>query len=121
MAINSAIKTEEVVPKKGRKKAAHYDEDGEYQDDDDADGGYYWGDWDYTGGFSRFVPNYFEIRNDRVIAFKDRSWRGRYQYSYYARAVIEGEFVMPSSKIQMMYDPSVVSYTPTEKITVEPR
>ena len=122
VAINSAIKTEEVIPKKNRKaKAAHYDEDGEYQDDDDADGGYYWGDWDYTGGFSRFVPNYFEIRNDRVIAFKDRSWRGRYQYSYYARAVIEGEFVMPSSKIQMMYDPSVVSYTPTEKITVEPR
>jgi uncharacterized protein YfaS (alpha-2-macroglobulin family) len=116
VAINSAIKTEEIVPKKAKKSA--YNEEGEGVDDE---GDYYWDEWDYHGGFYKFTPNYFEIRDDRVLVFKDRSWRGRYQYIYYARAVCQGDFVLPSTKIQLMYDPTTVSYTPVGKVTVQGR
>ena len=106
VAINSAIKTEERV---GSKRKTNV----EWEDD--------WGDWDAEGGFFKFVPSFFEIREDRVLAFKDRAWRGRYQYSYYARAVCEGDFVMPSTKIQLMYEPDVASFTPMEKVVIKGR
>jgi uncharacterized protein YfaS (alpha-2-macroglobulin family) len=60
-----------------------------------------------------------EIKNDRVLAFRNRAWNGIYEYSYYARAVCEGEFVMPSTKIQLMYDPEVVAYTPLGKVVIK--
>ena len=41
-----------------------------------------------------------------------------YEYSYYARAVCEGEFVLPSTKIQLMYDPDVVGYTPQGRVVI---
>ena len=82
---------------------------------------YDWDIWDFEGGFFQFVPSFFEIRTDRVLAFKDRAWRSHYQYSYYARAVCEGEFVMPSTKIQLMYEPDVASCTPMGKIVVRGR
>jgi alpha-2-macroglobulin len=107
VAINSAIKTEERVGSKRGK--ANIGEDGA------------WGDWDPGGRFFKFVPSFFEIRDDRVLAFKDRSWRGKYQFSYYARAVCEGEFIMPSTKIQLMYEPDVASFTPMEKFVIKGR
>jgi uncharacterized protein YfaS (alpha-2-macroglobulin family) len=54
-----------------------------------------------------------------VLAFRNRAWNGIYEYSYYARAVCEGEFVMPSTKIQLMYDPEVVAYTPLGKVVIK--
>jgi uncharacterized protein YfaS (alpha-2-macroglobulin family) len=105
VAINSALKTEEAVEP--------------VQTVDDGD--YHWSHWDYETGTYRFVPNFFEIRDDRVLVFKDRAWRGRYRYTYYARAVCEGEFVLPSSKIQLMYEPEVVSFTPVSKVIIEGR
>ncbi|MFA7535698.1 MAG: MG2 domain-containing protein [Desulfuromonadales bacterium] len=107
VAINSALKTEEAVGKGGNG-----------EDDQDA---WHWSDWDAEGRFYRFVPNFFEIRDDRVLAFKDRAWHGNYRYSYYARAVCEGEFVLPASKIQLMYEPATVSYTPVDKVIIEGR
>jgi len=58
------------------------------------------------------------MRDDRVLAFRDRLWRGNYQYSYYARAVCEGEFIMPSTKIQLMYAPDTASFTPAQKVSI---
>ena len=106
VAINSALKTEEGVDSQ--------------QTTDDSDG-YSWRYWDYEGGFYRFVPNYFEIRDDRVLAFRDRAWGGRYRYEYYARAVCAGEFVVPATKVQQMYQTDIVSYTPKAAITILPR
>jgi hypothetical protein len=105
VAINSAIKTEERVgPKrKGSSDSAEGEED-------------YW-DW-WEGGFYRFTPSFFEIRDDRVLVFKDRSWTGQYQYAYYARAVCEGEFLLPSTKIQLMYEPDTVALTPLSKVII---
>jgi uncharacterized protein YfaS (alpha-2-macroglobulin family) len=108
VAINSAIKTEERVGPKRRSADAGTDEG-----DDD------WGGWE--GGFYKFIPSFFEIRDDRVLVFKDNAWRGQYQYAYYARAVCEGEFVMPSTKIQLMYEPDMISLTPVEKIVIRGR
>jgi uncharacterized protein YfaS (alpha-2-macroglobulin family) len=102
VAINSAIKTEERV---GPRRRGSDEEEDEY--------------WDYwEGGFIKFVPSFFEIRDDRVLVFKDSTWRGQYQYAYYARAVCEGEFVMPSTKIQLMYEPDTISLTPVEKFVI---
>ncbi len=132
VAINSAIKTEEqIVPKHKRKvqqsEEGEGDGEGESEEGDDAGAGdnefgtgftwssdYYWD----PAGFYRFAPNFFEIRNDRVLAFKNRAWQGIYEYSYYARAVCEGEFVLPSSKVQLMYDPEVAGYTPQGKVVI---
>ncbi len=107
VAINSAIKTEERVgPKRGRSGDTEW---------------YDWDIWDFEGGFYTFVPSFFEIRTDRVLAFKDRIWKSQYQYSYYARAVCEGEFVMPSTKVQLMYEPDVASFTPMDRIVIKAR
>ncbi|MGA1874747.1 MAG: alpha-2-macroglobulin family protein [bacterium] len=104
VAINSALRTEE--------QPAGYNRMGADES--------HWIDWDFEGGFYRFIANYFEIRDDRVLAFKNSSWPGRFRYSYYARAVCEGEFIMPSTKIQLMYEPDIAAYTPVGKLTIEP-
>ena len=108
VAINTAIKTEERVGAKGK-------------GNDGGEDDYYWGDWDYETGSYKFVPNHFEMRDDRVLAFKDYVWKGQYHYSYYARAVCEGEFIMPSTKIQLMYGPDTASFTPMEKVVIKAR
>ncbi|HWR72818.1 MAG TPA: hypothetical protein VN604_06590 [Nitrospirota bacterium] len=123
VAINSAIKTEEagVAQKKMKKMMQQEDEEG---GEDESDGefgeGFGWNDWYWDpAGYYRFAPNFMEIRNDRVLAFRNRAWNGIYEYSYYARAVCEGEFVMPSTKVQLMYDPEVVGYTPMGKVVIK--
>ncbi len=127
VAINSAIKTEEagIAQKKMKKMMQQGDEGGDGDDGGDgSDGefgeGFGWNDWYWDpSGYYRFTPNFMEIRNDRVLAFRNRAWNGIYEYSYYARAVCEGEFVMPSTKIQLMYDPEVVAYTPMGKVVIK--
>ncbi|MFZ3089410.1 MAG: MG2 domain-containing protein [Nitrospirota bacterium] len=127
VAINSAIKTEESAIAKGKQKKGSRDvegsgiEEGDEFEDEFGEG-FAWADiyWD-PSGYYRFTPNFFEIRNDRVLAFRNRTWNGIYEYSYYARAVAEGEFIMPSTKVQLMYDPEVVAYTPQGKVVVKGR
>ncbi|MBF8259015.1 MAG: large extracellular alpha-helical protein, partial [Actinobacteria bacterium] len=104
MAINSALKTEEHP--QGRRE----EERG------------YWNYWDDEWGAYRFQPNHFELREDRVLAFRDRIWwGGKFRYSYFARAVLAGEFVLPSTKVQLMYEPDVAGYTPVGKLVIEAR
>ncbi len=103
VAINTAIETEERVGPDG------------------GEGGQAGEIWDYEGRFYRFMPNHFELRDDRVLAFRNQAWKGTYQYAYYARAVCEGEFVLPPTKVQLMYEPDVVSYTPAGKFVVKAR
>ena len=99
VAINSAIATEEeIVKPTGEDKDELYN----YKDET----------WN-------FVPNYLELRDERVIAFKNHfySW-GTYQFAYYARAVTEGEFILPSTKVQQMYSPDIHGYNPVSKVTI---
>jgi len=99
VAINSALKTEEEVI-----DSAEGERDTLYNSADD--------NWN-------FIPNHLEFRDDRVTAFKNRlyGW-GTYQFVYYARAITEGEFVLPSTKVQLMYAPEVHGYTPVSLIKI---
>jgi uncharacterized protein YfaS (alpha-2-macroglobulin family) len=101
-AINSALKTEERVGGKNDKAGASW----------------YWDDETHA---YRFIPDHAEMRDDRVAAFRNHLWQGVYRYSYYARAVCAGEFVMPSTKVQLMYEPETAGYTPVGKLVIEER
>jgi uncharacterized protein YfaS (alpha-2-macroglobulin family) len=103
VAVNSALATEERPP----------EESGADEED-------YWG-YRLEDGTMRFVPNFFEIRDDRVLAFRDYLWSGAFGYSYYARAVCAGEFVVPPARVQLMYDPAVEGFSPVGTLRVEPR
>lgn len=123
VAINSAIKTEEagVAQRRFQRMAADASgDDGGDAEDGEFGEGFGWNDWYWDPqGHYRFTPNFMEMRNDRVLAFRNRAWGGIYEYSYYARAVCEGEFVMPSTKVQLMYDPDVVAYTPMGRVVIK--
>jgi len=74
----------------------------------------------YRDGFYDFTPTYSEFRDDGVRVFKNRAWASTYRYSYLARAVIEGEFWMRSSRITLMYDPDLFGRTLGQKIKILP-
>ena len=99
VAINSAINTEEKLDKPDD-ESSYWNKDGTYM----------------------FVPNFVEFKDDRVLAYKDRMyWNGTYKYTYYARAILEGDFVLPSTKVQLMYSPQVSGFTPKDRIQISGR
>jgi uncharacterized protein YfaS (alpha-2-macroglobulin family) len=102
MALNSAFTTEEPIP-------AGSEESGD--------------DFDYVTreGTIRFRPNYFEIKNDRVLAFKDEVYSGSYRFEYYCRAICEGKFVAPATRVAAMYSPSVNGYSAQSELVVQGR
>jgi uncharacterized protein YfaS (alpha-2-macroglobulin family) len=71
-------------------------------------------------GVMSFTPNHMEFRDDGVRVFKDRAWSGTYRYSYLARAVMEGDFWMRSSRISLMYDPEYFARTEGKRIEILP-
>jgi hypothetical protein len=101
MALNTAFKSEEPLP------------EGEEREDD----------FDYvtSDGTMRFRPNYFEIRNDRVLAFRDQVYSGSQKFEYYCRAVCEGKFVVPATRAAAMYSPGVNGYSPKGELIVKGR
>jgi len=103
MALNTAFKTEEPLP-----------------EGDDSAGG---DDFDYVTreGTIRFRPNYFEIRDDRVLAFRDQVYAGPHRFEYYCRAVCEGQFVAPATRVAAMYSPGVNGFSPQGELTVKGR
>lgn len=105
VAINTAFKTEQPLP------------EGE-DSDEERDG-----DFEYfgPGGVMRFRPNFFEIREDRVLAFRDEVWTGPQVFEYYARAVCEGDFIVPATKVAAMYSPRVHGYSPQGRLIVKGR
>jgi hypothetical protein len=106
VAINTAFKTEESV--------SHRPGDAEEGEEDPFD---YFG----PGGILRYRPNFFEIRGDRVLAFRDEVWSGPQVFEYYARAVCEGTFVIPATKVAAMYSPQVHGYSPQGRLTIKGR
>lgn len=102
VAVNAAFTTEEPLPARGNQEGDFFD--------------YFAPD-----GTIRFRPNHFEIRDDRVLAFRDQVYPGSYRFEYYARAVCQGTFVMPSSQAAAMYSPGVEGFTPQGQLTVQER
>ena len=109
VAINSAFRTEEVVG-----------EDNDAEDlEPDSEG--YWERFWSPDGYYRLFPDHLEIRDDRVVAFRSNLWgwsRSPYRFVYYARAVCEGEFVAPSTRIERMYEPEVIGVTPQTRLKI---
>jgi alpha-2-macroglobulin len=101
LAINTAFKTEQPIP--------------EWDDRGD--------DFVYltSEGVMRFRPNYFEIRTDRVLAFRDQVYSGSHRFEYYCRAVCEGKFVAPATRVAAMYSPGVNGYSPRGELSVKGR
>ena len=87
VAINSAL-SNEMVPAEADTRGADW----------------YWR-WRTPDGLYQLHPSHSEMKDDRVLAFADRLWGGPWEYSYYARAVCAGSFVVPASKVQLMYEP----------------
>ncbi len=69
-----------------------------------------------------FYPNFFEIRDDRVLAFRDSLYSyATFEFTYYARAVCAGNFVLPSTKAQLMYEPEVQGISPKKRFWIAER
>ncbi len=61
-----------------------------------------------------------EIRRDRVLFFRDFfEGHGSSTVSYLARVVAEGKVVVPSARIELMYDPSVFGLSTSQILTTE--
>lgn len=102
VAVNSAFKTEEAIPPQEDREEEPFE-------------------YFTPEGAMRFRPNYFEIRDDRVLAFRDQVYPGAYRFEYYARAVCEGTFILPSTKAEAMYSPGVQGFSPQGRFTVQAR
>jgi len=110
VAINAAFASEEGLPRDNDAVAARDRGDEDFWS-------FYWSD----EGYYRFVPDRLELRDDRVVAFRNDLWGWRdtsFRFVYYARAVCEGEFALPSTKVERMYEPDVNGYTPRTTLRI---
>lgn len=91
--------------------------DPEPQKEEGPGGWWYWGSWD-SGMWSPF--DHTEIRDDRVVYFARRLWRGTYTATYLARATTAGRFVMGPAQAEEMYNPGVHGRSGGGLFTVRP-
>jgi uncharacterized protein YfaS (alpha-2-macroglobulin family) len=82
-------------------------------------GPWHWeyGSWD-SGMWSAF--DHTEIRDDRVVYFARRLWRGSYDATYLARATTAGRFVSAPAQAEEMYNPGVHGRSGGGLFTVRP-
>jgi uncharacterized protein YfaS (alpha-2-macroglobulin family) len=64
--------------------------------------------------------NQQEFRPERVTYFVDRLPPGVHRWSYVARAMTAGEFVVPPARIEEMYAPEVYGRTGATRVTITP-
>lgn len=74
----------------------------------------------WTDGAYTFYADHQEMQNDKLLAFKNRLWSGRFRLIYYVRAVCEGEFKMKPTRISLMYEPEIYGMTVPQSIKVLP-
>jgi len=68
---------------------------------------------------SRFVPEYFDIRDDRIEVFGTLAG-GEHDYFYTVRAITAGEFAVPPAKIESMYEPDEFYFSSYLKALIKP-
>lgn len=69
----------------------------------------------------RSVPEYMDIRDDRLILFSSLTTAEPQSFYYAARAVTEGDFVLPHVHVEAMYDPTVHAFSGGGKLSVRAR
>ena len=102
MALNSAFSTEEPIPAGGQAAGDNFD-------------------YVTPEGTIRFRPNYFEIKNDRVLAYRDQVYHGAYKFVYYCRAICAGKFLIPATRVAAMYSPLINGYSPQGELVIKGR
>lgn len=70
----------------------------------------------WWGGF-----NHTENYKDKVLLFADILDKGEHVYKYVVRAATPGEYLLPSTKAEEMYNPDVFGYDGQHKIIIEDR
>jgi uncharacterized protein YfaS (alpha-2-macroglobulin family) len=71
---------------------------------------------------SRWQRSWYEhqnLRDERVEAFTSLLWEGVHRYSYVARATTPGEFVVPPTRAEEMYQPETFGRSGTDRVVVE--
>ncbi|MBU1075783.1 MAG: hypothetical protein KKH98_00730, partial [Spirochaetes bacterium] len=63
--------------------------------------------------------NHSENYEDKVLVFADSLYYGDHTYRYVVRAVTPGEYLLPPTKIEEMYDPDVFGYYGQQYVTVK--
>lgn len=68
--------------------------------------------------WSRAWYEHENLRDERVEAFASLLWDGVYDYTYVARATTPGDFVVPPSKAEEMYDPETFGRGAADRVVV---
>ena len=68
----------------------------------------------WWGGF-----NHTENYSDKILLFADVLDKGEHVYKYVVRAVIPGEYLLPATKAEEMYNPEVFGYDGQYKVIIE--
>lgn len=68
----------------------------------------------WWGGF-----NHTENYNDKILLFADVLDKGEHVYKYVVRAVTPGEYLLPATKAEEMYNPEVFGYDGQHKVVIE--
>lgn len=71
--------------------------------------GWWWGTW----------YEHQNMRDERAEAFTALLWDGVYEYTYVARAITPGTFVVPPAKAEEMYSPEVFGRSASDWVIVE--
>jgi uncharacterized protein YfaS (alpha-2-macroglobulin family) len=108
IGINAALKTEGPVRPR----------DDDEEESSGADEEEWYSDWEEGAYLLR--PDFFEMRDDRVLAFRNRLWSGRFRFIYYARAICEGTFYLRPTRVSLMYDPDLYGMTPGRPVHILP-
>ena len=69
----------------------------------------------------RSLPDYMDIRDDRVVFFTSLDNGSKRSFYYSARAVTRGDFVLPHVTAEAMYDPSVRALAGAGRVKVNAR
>ncbi|MDD3001263.1 MAG: alpha-2-macroglobulin family protein [Candidatus Riflebacteria bacterium] len=75
--------------------------------------------YDMDDGAYTFYADHQEIRKDRFLAFKNRSWSGKFKIEYYMRASYPGSFMMKPAQVSLMYAPEIYGRTAPTVINIE--
>lgn len=75
----------------------------------DAARGWWWPWWTF---------DHTQMRDDRMLLFADHLPAGVYTYSYTARATAIGEFVLPPTHAEAMYEPEVFGHSASSRVVV---
>ncbi len=104
-AVDLSLRTTAALPGIGTSASTVADEEsGEEDLNDGGEDSWGYGRWE-LGWWSPF--DYRELRDDRVVYFATRIWKGTYTATYVARATTPGTFVRPPAHAEEMYNPSI--------------